>query len=499
MARNYGSVNDETPSSPLLQGESAPRVKRTTLFALLAVAIVAGAIGVGLGVGMTERKDGTAHPRSIKAAVPASTRAANPIQLAAREGTVDQCVNGRLHTLSYNTVGLADTHFVDMDHIDHIKRIVCDVDHTTLRLEFHSEVYSVEWYAKINVENIFLTGGTKWNCDLKNKGSVIIRRTISAHLSGASIKVHAVEARYDEIYEDADLAYSSSTGCGELSEGEVRSDSNVARFNSGFDKHICAAFNSKCDGQATQPLPLYQNQFLTITCSDCFLSFDFDAFMHIKMEGWAVKQLEAGYKNMDVKGSLVFDLQATAQWSTGVDKTIALVKSATIFSFAIGPIPFSFFFDVPVEMRADASFMATAEATVGSQVDWNIGDSYVTWDSTNHWQHVKTKATSQWTPTVTKAEAHFDATATFAVVPTLAFHLDKVFTYRLTLDPELDMEVKGDTKSKQVCADMTYDIKLTSETEMDINFLGSEDDWTWGPNVIYDSGSQTIAQKCISP
>lgn len=128
----------------------------------------------------------------------------------------------------------------------------------------------------------------------------------------------------------------------------------------------------------------------------------------------------------------------------------------------------SVFFDVPLEVVAQVNADLHAQVIFGAMANWTLGDHYITWDPKDHWQHVNpTKSESY--ASVFSAEADFDASADFSLTPTLNMHVDHIYTYRLSFKPDLHMELQGSTQTKQICADASYDMQVTAESEISIN------------------------------
>jgi len=238
---------------------------------------------------------------------------------------------------------------------------------------------------------------------------------------------------------------------------------------------------------------------MSVDCANCFLGVEATVFASLSIHLFKLQQLSGGLKNIAVNGAFELDMNAHAAWSTGVDKTLPVVKSATIINFWVGPIPVRVWFEIPVEMKADLSFTSSASATVGATANWNIGDAYVEWDSKNHWQVVKPSPKFSWAPVI-NGQAQFNAEGSFSLKPTVTVHLDNLFQSSLVIDPVLSMQAQGSTADKQLCASLGYDIDITVAAELDINisWLNIHDDRTFGPKSLYASGNQSIGHWCVA-
>ena len=317
---------------------------------------------------------------------------------------------------------------------------------------------------------------------------MIIRRIVGCddYSLSDTLQVKAAEARYDEIYQDADIEFASQGSC-----------SNDLRGSK--DKQVCVGYNSDCTGTAKERIALYANKKgdVNLACADCYVDFEMDVFVNVQIRGWAVTNLSTGFRNMAVNASTVIDATAKANWNTGIDKTLPVLQTKYLVDFKIGPVPFMVFFDLPVRMYANLEFASASEATFGAQVNLGLGDAFVSWDPVNHWSHSVPKVVLDVVPQFTTT-ATLDMEGTVSVTPVLTAHFDRILSYQLTSTNEMDLSIKGSEASKQVCLESSYNVGVKSLTTLDINipWANIAKDWTWNKD-IYESGTKQVANKCI--
>ena len=107
-------------------------------------------------------------------------------------GAHEQFLGGKVHTLTYDAVGLDGASFVDLDGDlgSHLSSMSCDIDHTRLTLNFHSAALATEWVVKFHdFTDHFIVGGTRWNCtSASSRPGYILRRVVGAS-QGAHLSV----------------------------------------------------------------------------------------------------------------------------------------------------------------------------------------------------------------------------------------------------------------------------------------------------------------------
>lgn len=296
----------------------------------------------------------------------------SPDLLVRESGVHEECVNGRVHSLTYNTYGVSSNAFVDLDSIDDIDHVECDLDNTKLKLHFRNDVLAAEWLVRFHDFNThFLVGGAKWNCTVlqENRPALIVRRVVGADMPDVPsryIDVSASLAHYDEIYSDADISFATNGAC------------NEEEFNA--DKKVCVGYNSACTGAATNSLPIFSNKFVTLACSDCFIDFEMDIFFELHIRGFQVSNLSTGFRDVSVNGSAIVTAQAQANWNTGIDKTLPLIQTTYLVDFKVGVVPFMVFFALPVELTGSFTFQSEADVSFGANLKWGFGTAAVSWD-----------------------------------------------------------------------------------------------------------------------
>ncbi len=432
--------------------------------------------------------------------------------MEARTGITQQCIGGRVHTVSYDTLGAESAAFVDMDSGDmgsKLSSVTCDIDHTRLSLKFHNSVEATEYFLKFHDWNDhFITGGAKWGCKtIVNQSTYVLRRIVgasqAAHL-GDTIFVDTAMARYDEVFESANIAYTSEGACDvsdpkwSMAEGSVGLRSSEGDV---IDKHICLGYNTDCSGVAKAPIPLYSSGKISVTCSDCWAALQTDVFVNMSIGSFKLERLTGGFKNAMLNASMVFDAAASAQWNVGLDKTMPLVANTYLIDFKVGPVPFMLSFEIPLEVTANLQFNSAADLTVGTNAGIDLGNAFISWDPTNHWTHANPTPVFDLKPAIsTKLNADIDMTGNLGITPTFKMNFDRVFSYSLKASPSLTAEVTGTLASKQLCLTSNYALDVVANTNVDINIniIDFHKDWTWGPTTVYSNNGVAVPKKCIT-
>lgn len=480
-----------------------------------------------------------------------------------RTGSASSCQHQIEYAVNFATNGFGDDSFLSLSTPDFgIVNVLRDIDATRLEIQFSGSSFRKKFIDRIDsVQPTFTIDGT----DIRR-----VLRYADINPNTQTLELWTVPARYDEIFESANISFTSRRGCGNnnnllcelckmvITEVEKLLESNyteekiiealdhvcdvlptpvkmpcrsfVATYlpklielliqrepptvvchqlgvctatgnDAAIDIPVCMGINT--DGTcrtAKGPIPLYDNPKwnVDVTCSDCFLGFATDVFFEMQIKWFKLEYLRGGFRNMALNGALVVDAYSQQAWSTGIDKNLPLVKPTTIITFHIGPVPITVWFEIPVRAIADFSARLTGEVKVGAQMKVNWGDQYLSWDPEHHWVGHHSTPVFTWIP-VLQTSAAVDAEASTSLQPTLALHVDNLYSFLLTLQPTLYSTVKGSLAEKKICASLAYEFDVVTQSQLHINIplVHTTYDHTWGPNRIIDTGITPIGTKCF--
>jgi len=393
-------------------------------------------------------------------------------------GTSSVCQNGHRYLVTHQIRMTSNITSVNLDNFPGLESVTCDFDETSLLLSFPDSSHASAFVKAVvgQPQQVFITSVFS-SCI---QGEQNIRRVISAVQTETSVELHAVPAKYDELIEEGTISLASAGRCN-------------------GDQHFCVGVNVNADCTiAAKPIPLYSNKFVDLECSNCYTAFMGDVFLTLDIKHFKLQSVSAGFKNLEADLSLLLDLKGSAQWSAGYDKVFPIIPSTTVINFRVADLPFRVTFEVPLEVKASATFYATAEATGGVTAKWVFGDMYATWSSQSGWTHVTPTPQLTWTPQLQTTQPTFASDFTLSVVPTVTMKLNDIFTYSMTATPLADLKVAGDLSTKTVCANSTVSLNLHSHSELhfDVDWLHIHDDKTWDKD-IYSSGNVDLEEKCI--
>lgn len=428
--------------------------------------------------------------RALPAALCVGVVAASQRQL----GTHSFCdEGGRHHHVSYDaTFGVAATDIFDLSTVENLEDVQCDTDGSSLRLVFSSQALAEEWWHIAKGGNIYFTGGHKFSCPLPHDRdptkALLIRRVNGAELDGAELDVKTSAAQYDEIYSDATINYTS-----------VKS-TELCGATEDTRKCIGVNVDGTCKA-AAKSLPVFTNSNLALACDSCFFGLDTDLFFELDIRWFKLQGLRAGFRNASAVASVDLDMAAQKAWSMGFDKTDLVLggEDNPVVRFHIGPVPFVFWFDVNLHLVGNVDMLQKGEGKAGVNLAFDIGDDYVSWDPTNKWSLMKSNITDKLTPSISGTTG-LRGTADLHVAPTIAMHVNHMFSYSMTTDPSLSMEFshEGLWHSK-FCQTTKYDIEVSHEAELHLNLPWNltHNDRQWGPVTLF-SKSGTLPNACAS-
>eukprot|EP01087_Luapelamoeba_hula_P017460 TRINITY_DN5507_c0_g1_i1.p1 TRINITY_DN5507_c0_g1~~TRINITY_DN5507_c0_g1_i1.p1 ORF type:complete len:983 (-),score=152.47 TRINITY_DN5507_c0_g1_i1:111-3026(-) len=407
------------------------------------------------------------------------------------------CMFGKPYEVRFNVTVPTDAAFLRVDTQPGYAGVVCNLDHTDIQFHFASQAEATAFQQAAASGHPVLTGAQGRAECLPNKGLfhrvVLVAESIVAvnpSPFGAdttfAVRVRSFKASYDHIIKSGTVEFGSAA------EG--------SRFAHVCDKpeggHFCIGLNTDKDCTAAAgPITFYQNQYVTLECADCWLAFSMDVNLKMELEDFLLYDSHFLFSNMVVNGALVAQMIAQYQWGVNYDATIPIIGPTNIVQFWLGPIPIIIGFELPLQRVADASFSASAQAEAGAQLQWSLGDYKVLWNPLQGWRAEKGVPGLIYRPVVS-GEAQFDGNANFGLAPSLTANLDSFFTTQLFFSAMLHADVQGSTTTKQICANVNYDVSAqgSATLEIAIPWIDFDKSWTWSHSWFSESG--TIAQAC---
>jgi len=413
------------------------------------------------------------------------------------KGKQSGCFNGRGYSMYHDVTMSESYNLLNLNTFYGFRKLECNAGGNNFRIEFEDDDSRESFFRQTQMYTTFLTGNKMLSdkCQGLYDTTVFLFRVVSVKDTSIPFIKYQAEvgvspSRYDEVFQHADMGFhpDSSVKCGAP---------DVPRL--GASDHVCLGVNTNaaCDA-AHKSLVMYEGQYLTVDCTNCFFALQTDVFFELHIEDYWVKTLSGGFRNMTLAAAMVLEIVAHVQWNSGTNITEDAVPPTTILDFAIGPIPVRLWFEIPLRRLAEVQVDVKATVSAGIIANWNIGDYYVTYAEGNGWSHVAPKPVLGWQPVVGQVQAEFNASALLGLIPTFAFNVDSVFSTTLTIDPEITIVANGSLARKEICASATGQVTATAYAELDFNipFIYLHMGAWWGPEKIYDSGVKPLGYVC---
>lgn len=257
--------------------------------------------------------------------------------------------------------------------------------------------------------------------------------------------------------------------------------------NGEVDKSFCLGWNTAdCQGPQTS-FNLFKNKFLTADCDNCFLGLSGVAFAKLEFSSFKLKDVEAGFKNLNVKGGLGVSVEAAKSFNYAFNKVYPIIKSLDIASFYIGPVKVHIWVDMPIELDFGASANLDARISLGDNVNLALGSLYFDYTPGKGVSVVKPVLIPTVAPYLTTT-ATANGEAFFRVIPSVNFHVDNLLEFSTTLYPQLNAVASASLASRQACASGSYEVRAYVSGKV-INY-------NFGPQTLFDTGIKSLGEIC---
>ena len=390
--------------------------------------------------------------------------------------------NDALYRVTYDVHMLGGNLIINLDERASINKVTCDISNIELVIEFTNPNEAMAFYRTINSQATarFVTG-SRWNCsDAQDNSMMLMRRVLKATVNQRVVILGTAQGYYEESIKD----------------GRVTLDR--VELPAEHSKTFCLGVNTQGDcNTATSPIPLYSNKYISLTCSNCFVGAKATVFLDLDISYFKLRRIASGLRDISVNAAFVMDLTAQGSWSAGFDKTYKIVDHRVIIQFWIGPIPVTIWYDIPLQVIANAKIDAQMQATAGAKATWKIGDAFVSWDENNGWKMAKPNPSFTWEP-VFKVTGNFNAEAGLSIIPSFVIHCMRMLQAGVKMTPAMMFEAHGDIEKKEVCADLSYKVNSEASAEIHINIplIKIRYDKVFGPYSLFDTGVKPIGHWC---
>jgi hypothetical protein len=251
----------------------------------------------------------------------------------------------------------------------------------------------------------------------------------------------------------------------------------------------CYGFNTDKSHQCkspTQIINLFKNDVITANCDNCFSGVSGDIFINIEFSMFKIVKFQFGLKDLRIDSGIGVDVDGKYMWSYAYNRIYKILDDFKIVSFKIGVIDFDIYADFPVQLDFNAYANYHENINYGVNMNVDIGNLYIDYYK-GSWNIIKPSPNVSIVPYVS-ALATISGGAHFDIKPSLSIYSPSIFDVHLTFDPECDLTTYGSTTQEEICINGKYDMSLVLGATILKEKIPDK--------VIYDSGSQTLFEKC---
>jgi len=336
----------------------------------------------------------------------------------------------------------------------------------------------------------------------------VLRRVLDYDVDASKsiVTLHAVEAKYDEVFSDGNITMERDMGKEECD--GYGGPGPVPVFPG---SKWCLGVNVMADPDdpstfckaSAGNIPIFEQSIgpvdFSIDCTDCFIGYTWDFVFHLKIKRFKMQEIAFGFKNMHALGSLELTMIAQGTETIAVDKQLdVLPGGAADVSFTIGVVPFHATLDIPVNVDGTFSFEATGKSVAAMTFKANYGDNFKTWTAGTGWNHVKTVPVFDTSQTI-EGSKEWRGQLDFSMKPHIIYAMYNVFTYNFDDSHTYHSDMEWDDTSKQLCSHANSKAHAQEVAKLGINV-----DWIhlalakqWGPYVLMD-WSKVLKDNCTN-
>jgi len=276
---------------------------------------------------------------------------------------------------------------------------------------------------------------------------------------------------------------------------DYSSSCNSAKSHHG-DKTMCIGANvDRTCTAASKDIPF--NSYLD--CASCFAGLTTDLFYTLEVKAFALEQVEVGLRNSHLRGAAEVHGHADKAVTLPQHK-VTLIGDKTLFkaSFMVaGVVPVHIEVAVPTTFNYDLGFKGSIDATVGADLDINIGDHHIKYHKHDGFSHVNDEPSYTFTPKL-NVDVEAEADITLGVESKVAISVDKVISYDVRMQPSFPLKVDLENNDKNICIGGAADFVLSHEADLHFKLFGKNHDLKhYGPKQLFHYHKDDVFKKCI--
>jgi hypothetical protein len=263
------------------------------------------------------------------------------------------------------------------------------------------------------------------------------------------------------------------------------------------DQAFCIGANTEDCSTAASVLPVND----MFDCENCFAGATTDLFYDLEIGLLGnLKKVELGLQDTHIRGSLELrgHADAAVPLASGSIPLVDPSKSIKISFTVAGIIPVDIEISMPTSLDYDLDVHGALDATAGADLDFNLGDHFVSWTKADGWEVHNTSASVQVAPVLTLNGAGAAAGLGLSLRNSLQVELHKVMWYHLNTNPALPTTLGADVGSMQACLNSDVDVAINHEADLHFTLLGKEIELAhFGPEDLFGYHKDQLLHKCV--
>ena len=251
------------------------------------------------------------------------------------------CLFGKPYEVKYRITIPTDDAFLRIDQQPGYVGVLCNLDHTDVEFHFSKQADAETFRRAAGMGHPVLTGAQGRAECMENEG--MFKRVSLVNASVATIKnspfnngdttyavrVRSFKAEYDHIIESGTVEFGSAAAGSRFAEICARPPQDPEG-----PVHFCVGLNTNKECTAAAgPITFYQNEYVTLECSNCWLAFSMDVGLKLRLEDFLMYDSIFQFNNMVVNGALVAQMLAHYQWGVSYDATIPIIGPTNLVQF----------------------------------------------------------------------------------------------------------------------------------------------------------------------
>lgn len=238
-------------------------------------------------------------------------------------------------------------------------------------------------------------------------------------------------------------------------------------------------------------------------CKSCFGGVTTDLYYTLETSFLSLKKVEVGLKNTFIRAGLEVRAHkdGSANLKTGSVSLLDSSRASELKFHVAGIVPVSIKLAFPTQLEYSLGLEGHLDATVGADLDIDLGDHFIKWESGTGFDHNNTNTGVNFSPVFRLDTGAAGADIGLTLRSSIQVDIEEVISYHVNLAPAIPSTLtftENLGSNSQICLAGDVDMPVSHEADVHFTLLGHDHTiYHFGPHDLLHFRKEQAINKCV--